>query len=126
MTLLGACLQLGKIYAGWIVLHYVATHIYVHACVPATLYGFALSPFLATAPHCQALRWVIYEGGNNLNMIWLTLSGGILNWFVFKHKEPKTWQPQTWQPKTWQPQTWQPKTWPKPKPGPWQTHAKIQ
>lgn len=121
MTLLGACIQLGKIYAGWIVLHYVATHIYVHACVPATFYGFALSPFLATAPHCQALRWVIYEGGNNLNMIWLTLSGGILNWFVFKHKEPQSWPkpgPKTGPvPKTWQ------KTWPKT--GLWQTHAKI-
>jgi len=87
MSILSACYQLGKIYAAWIVLHYLAAHIYVYSCVPATIYGFAISPFLATTPHCQVLRWAIYEGGNNLNMLWITLSAAVLNLVLTKKKQ---------------------------------------
>jgi hypothetical protein len=32
-----------------------------------------MSPFMAAAPHCQALRWGIYNGGNSIVSMWLTM-----------------------------------------------------
>ena len=61
------------IYFAWIALHYAATHLYVYACTPGTLYGFAIAAFLAPTPHCQALRWLIYTGGNNIGAMWILL-----------------------------------------------------
>jgi hypothetical protein len=68
------------IYLLWIVLHYVASHLYGQWCVPLTVMGFILSPFLAPAPHCQALRWIINTGGNNINAMWVILG----TWFARK------------------------------------------
>ena len=61
------------LYATWIFVHYIAAHCYVHWCVPATLIGFMASPFLVPSPHCQALRWAIYNGGNSINATWFLL-----------------------------------------------------
>jgi hypothetical protein len=58
------------IYIAWIFVHYIAAHLYVHWCVPATIVGFLLSPFLVPAPHCYGLRWVIYHGGNSIIAMW--------------------------------------------------------
>jgi hypothetical protein len=66
------------IYAFWVIAHYVSPHIYVWACIPGTITGFILSPFMAPAPHCQALRWLIYQGGNTIVSMWLLLG----NWFM--------------------------------------------
>ena len=57
-------------YMGWIVAHYVSSHIYVRFCTPPTLLGFILSPFTASSAHCIGLRWVIYTGGNNIMFMW--------------------------------------------------------
>jgi hypothetical protein len=35
--------------------------------------GFVLSPFMAAAPHCQALRWVLYHGGNSIISMWVSI-----------------------------------------------------
>lgn len=63
-------LSVSGLYISWIVLHYVAAHLYVRVCVQATIMGFILSPFLVPSPHCQALRWAIYNGGNNIIAMW--------------------------------------------------------
>jgi hypothetical protein len=59
------------IYSGWIVAHYIAPHAYVKFCVPPTWTGFLLSPLNASSPHCIAIRWVIYKGGNSIVMMWV-------------------------------------------------------
>ena len=64
-------------YLLWILLHYVGSHIYVRLCVPNTIYGFIVSPFLTSAPHCQALRWCIYNGANIINYMWLEFGAWI-------------------------------------------------
>ena len=61
----------GLFYFMWIVLSYLAPHVYVYFCTPITIIGFFISPFVAAAPHCSALRWVIYEGGNMITSMWL-------------------------------------------------------
>jgi hypothetical protein len=61
------------IYLIWICLHYFASHLYVKFCVPTTVMGFILSPFMTATPHCQGLRWVVYNAANMINNMWLVL-----------------------------------------------------
>jgi len=69
--------SVGLFYLMWIVLSYIAPHIYVYFCTPITIIGFFISPFIAAAPHCSALRWVIYEGGNMITTMWLGIGSYI-------------------------------------------------
>jgi hypothetical protein len=59
------------IYLVWICLHYFATHLYVKFCVPKTVIGFLLSPFMTSTPHCHGLRWVVYNAANMINNMWI-------------------------------------------------------
>ena len=56
---------------------------YVYWCVPATLTGFIMSAFLVPAPHCYALRWAIYNGGNSIIGMWSLLGA----WLICKIKK---------------------------------------
>ena len=58
------------IYLVWIYLHYFASHLYIEYCVPSTVKGFIMSPFMVSSPHCQGLRWMIYNGGNTITNMW--------------------------------------------------------
>lgn len=69
-------------YLMWISLHYVASHLYIHWCVPATLAGLIMSPFLVPAPHCYGLRWLIYQGGNSIVVMWSFIGGWLLSYFI--------------------------------------------
>ena len=64
-------LNVAGIYLLWICLHYAASQLYVPLCAPNDVKGFVLSPFIAPAPHCQALRWLIYNGGNSISAMWI-------------------------------------------------------
>jgi len=35
--------------------------------------GFIKSIFVAQAPHCIALRWIIYNGGLAINSMWVSI-----------------------------------------------------
>ncbi len=67
------CFHWIKIYILWITLHFVASHLYVELCTPKTVIGFLLSPILAPALHCQAIRWIVYNGGNHINTMWIMI-----------------------------------------------------
>jgi hypothetical protein len=67
------------IYIAWIFIHFIASHLYVQWCVPATVVGFLLSQFLVPAPHCYGLRWVIYYGGNSIIAMWTFVSIWLLS-----------------------------------------------
>ena len=66
------------IYVIWILLHYITPHLYVHFCVPLNMRGFIMSPFIAPSPHCQALRWAIYNGGNTIIAMWVVFGTWIM------------------------------------------------
>lgn len=66
-------LDLVGIYLLWIVLHFIAANLYVELCTPRTLRGLLLSPFVAPMPQCKAFRWLIYNGGNNIEAMWFVL-----------------------------------------------------
>ena len=65
--------SVSRIYLLWIFLHYVASHSYVKFCTPNTISGFIISPFLTSSPHYNGLRWVINNGSNVINNMWLLL-----------------------------------------------------
>ena len=65
------------VYLLWIIFHYGASHLYIEYCVPRTWVGVITSPFLTSTPHCQGLRWMIYNGGNQINNMWITIGSWI-------------------------------------------------
>jgi hypothetical protein len=79
-------IQLSKIYLMWILLHYFASHLYVKLCTPSNLWGFFMTPFLTSTPYCQGLRWVIYNGANMINHMWIILATWLCtNVFILKN-----------------------------------------
>lgn len=66
-------------YIMWILLHYAAIHLYPEFCAPYTILGFLLSPFMVSAPHCIAMRWIISEGSNVVMAMWIGVAGVLIN-----------------------------------------------
>jgi len=66
-------INISGIYLLWIFLHFLASQLYVKLCVPNTIVGFLLSPFMTATPHCQGLRWIIYNSGSMINNMWIVL-----------------------------------------------------
>jgi len=66
-------------YVMWIILHYAAIYLYPEFCAPYTILGFILSPFMISAPHCIAMRWIISEGSSIIMAMWIAIGGVIIN-----------------------------------------------
>lgn len=77
-----------SIYLMWIVLHYLASHLYVYFCSPKTFVGFLYSPLIIAAPHCRALRWVIFNGAISIDNMWIVFG----TWLCSKIFIPKLTQ----------------------------------
>jgi hypothetical protein len=60
-------------YSSWIMLHFAASHFYTTHCTPLTIQGLFLSPFQVMTPQCTGARWIVNNGGNNINFMWMTL-----------------------------------------------------
>ena len=87
---LNVCKNTFGIYLLWILLHFISSHMYIRFCTPNTITGFIMSPFMAAAPHCQALRWALYNGGNSIVSMWLTVGVCIMSYFpIFTTIEKK-------------------------------------
>lgn len=72
-----------SIYLFWILLHYLSSHLYVYYCTPRGVYGIFVSPFLVAAPHCRAIRWIIHNGGNMVDNMWIILGTWICSKMLF-------------------------------------------
>jgi hypothetical protein len=70
-------------YLVWITLHYACSHLYVQYCVPSGIMGFLYSPFMTPMPHCVAMRWVVYNGGKIVEVMWFMLGKWALEKLVF-------------------------------------------
>ncbi len=66
--------QATNIYLFWILLHYLSGQMYAYYCTPDHLKGFLVSPFMASSPHCKAIRWTLYNGGNAIDNMWIILA----------------------------------------------------
>lgn len=76
--------QACKMYFLWVMLHYIACQYYAIYCAPSTIYGFFMSPFLVSMPHCQAMRYMIYYGGLTIESMWLVFGAWISAKLVMK------------------------------------------
>lgn len=63
--------RVAGIYIFWILLHYITAHLYVKYCAASSWYGLLISPFLISAPHCIAMRWVFTKGGTVIEGMWI-------------------------------------------------------
>ena len=68
------CYNATGLYLFWICLHYISAKMYTYYCVPNFFTGFIISPFLVSAPHCRAIRWVVHNGGNTIDNMWVMLA----------------------------------------------------
>ena len=82
-------INISGIYIVWILLHYIASHLYTKLCVPNTIYGFVMSPFMITAPHCQGLRWIVYNGSNIITNMWVILGTWLCSVLVINKNKNK-------------------------------------
>lgn len=69
--------KVSGIYLLWICLHYFSAHLYIKFCVPDTIIGFLISPFMIATPHCQGLRWIVYNAAGIINNMWILIG----TWF---------------------------------------------
>ena len=69
--------KVSGIYLLWISLHYFSAHLYIKFCVPNTIIGFMMSPFMIMTPHCQGLRWIVYNAANIINHMWILIGAWI-------------------------------------------------
>jgi hypothetical protein len=69
--------KISGIYMLWICLHYFSAHLYIKFCVPYSIIGFIMSPFMMSTPHCQGLRWLVYNAANIINHMWLLIGAWI-------------------------------------------------
>ena len=72
----------------WIIVHYISSHMYIYFCTSPTSSGFVMSSFMLAAPHCQALRWVVYNGGNTIISTWITFGFWLLSYISPMTKTP--------------------------------------
>ena len=70
-------IKITGVYLLWIVLHFIASQLYVKLCVPNSITGFLISPFITATPHCQGLRWIVYNAANVINNMWAVLGSWI-------------------------------------------------
>ena len=70
------------IYIICIVLHFISPHIYIKFCIPNTLLGMIMSPFMLMTPQCQILRWISYYSGYTINHMWILLASWLLRTVV--------------------------------------------
>ena len=75
-----------SIYLMWIFLHFFASQLYIKFCVPYTFWGLITSPFLTASPHCQGLRWVVYNGANIINNMWVFIGSWICSYILIINK----------------------------------------
>ena len=72
--------NVGGIFMLWIILHYMAANLYARYCAEYSILGLIKSIFIAEAPHCIAMRWMIYHGGSSIHTMWVSI--GV--WFTGK------------------------------------------
>jgi len=75
------------IYVLWILLHYASVKLYSRYCVPSSLFGILLTPFLVPTPHCKALRWTMQQGGATIDSIWIVMGTWLASKLVVMTKK---------------------------------------
>lgn len=73
-----------SIYLFWVALHFITAQLYVTYCAHPSIYGFLISPFLISAPHCVAMRWVFTKGGTLIDGMWILLGSWLCSKVIYR------------------------------------------
>jgi len=65
--------NIGGVFIVWILIHYISANLYPMFCAEASIYGLIKSIFIAEAPHCVGMRWIIYNGGSVIHTMWISI-----------------------------------------------------
>ena len=60
-----------SIYILWILLHFIASHVYIDHCVGSSWKDIFISVFYVSSPYCQGVSWLIYNGSRQIACIWV-------------------------------------------------------
>lgn len=64
-------------YMLWVILHYIAAHLYKNHCAPSGVWGFLLSPLMASTPYCTGLVWILQNSVIKFMAIWTIVGSWI-------------------------------------------------
>lgn len=64
-------------YFVWIILHYISAHLYKMHCAPSGIWGFLLSPLMASTPYCTGLVWIMQNSAVKFMAIWALVGSWI-------------------------------------------------
>lgn len=67
-----------SIYIVWNVVHHTAAWCYAQYCIPRSLVGLLLTPFLIPSPLCTGLRWCVNSGAEMISSMWVAIA----TWFA--------------------------------------------
>lgn len=81
-------------YFVWIILHYASAHLYKMCCAPSGIWGFLLSPLMASTPYCTGLVWIMQHSVIKFMAIW-TIVGSWVNITLNKTEIMKNTEIQT-------------------------------
>jgi hypothetical protein len=71
------------IYVFWIFLHWLSGILYAKYCTSVSILGLIMSPYRATLPHCMAFRWIIFNGGKMIEVMWMLLGKWVIEQLIF-------------------------------------------
>lgn len=73
----------------WMVLHYISAQLYKSHCAATGVWGFLLSPLMASTPYCSGLVWIMQQSVIKFLAIW-ALVGSWINYNLNEryNKEP--------------------------------------
>lgn len=77
-------LSASSTYIAWIILHFIASHCYLHYCVGYGYLDIIFSTIYVSTPFCQGLNWLIYNGSKNIITMWF-LFGTYLSNLLLKY-----------------------------------------
>ena len=84
--------KVSGVYFLWICLHYFSAHLYIKFCVPSNIFGFLMSPFMVSTPHCQGLRWIVYNAASVINNMWILVGAWVYSiiWILRENSNDTT------------------------------------
>ena len=80
--LVSGMLKASGIYIIYCILHYIIPHVYTYFCVPVTIFGFLISPFMSQSPHCIALRWALNAVCDNIKTMFVLIAAWLASKFI--------------------------------------------
>jgi hypothetical protein len=66
----------------WTAIHIISAHLYVYMCVPLSIRGIIMSPFMIDVPYCYATRWIMNKSVNSINVLWISIGNWCISYLI--------------------------------------------